>query len=283
MYFGVSLAYEKERQESFTPKEEASMRIARSLLWSFFTLAVFFMSWNGLAARASELDSIAREGELRVAIEAQDWGFFHFQSGDVFEGLEVDLARKIAASLGVSCVLVPLSWGEGEEGSITAILERGLWPEGVHMGLAGVAVTEERMKQVLFSDSYFVAGQAVLLPRGSGIVSPKQMRGMTVAFQSGTTSAQAAEKISGINPLPFTTWPEAFQALLEGNAHAAIIDSPLAFQVMKEHSNYTILDVLLTREYYGAFFPLQADPAFVEKVNEIIRTEALALRDRWMP
>jgi ABC-type amino acid transport substrate-binding protein len=151
------------------------------------------------------------------------------------------------------------------------------------MGLAGIAVTEERMKRVLFSDPYFTAGQAVLLPRGSGIVSPSQMQGMTVSFQSGTTSAAAAEKISKIKPLPFTTWPEAFQALHRGESQAAIVDSPLAFQIMKEHEGYTILDVLLTREYYGAFFALDVDPSLVQRVNDVVRDKAWELRDRWMP
>jgi ABC-type amino acid transport substrate-binding protein len=245
--------------------------------------AVFFALFGAGGAFGGGLASITQNGELRVAIEAQDWGFFHFQSGDAFEGLEVDLAERVAEALGVACVIVPLPWGDGEPGSITGILQKGLWPEDVHMGLAGIAVTEERMKQVLFSDPYFTAGQAVLLPQGSGIVSPSQMQGMTVSFQSGTTSAVAAAKISKINLLPFTTWPEAFEALQRGESQAAIVDSPLAFQIMKDHEGYTILDVLLTREYYGAFFPLDADLSLVGKVNDIIREQAWDLRDRWMP
>ncbi len=260
------------------------MGFFRSSVWRFFVLAFLFVSWGALSVRAGEAErSLFPEGELRVAIEAQDWGVFHFSSGDCFEGFEVDLARKVAESLGVSCVLVPLPWGEGEAGSITGILEKGLWPEKVHLGFAGIAVTEERMQKVLFSDPYFVAGQAVLLPRNSGISSPKQMQGMKVSFQSGTTSALAAEKISGILPLPFTDWPEAFQALSDERAQAAIVDSPLAFQVLQKHEEYTILDVLLTREYYGAFFPKDTDPLLIERVNEVIQEEALDLRDRWIP
>ncbi len=259
---------------------EAFRFLSRSLFWG--AMLVVFL-WGSPGKASENLSSILRGGELRVAIEAQDWGFFHFRSGDSFEGFEVDLGKVVAEALGVSCVMVPLPWGEGEEGSITGILEKGLWPDDVHMGLAGVAVTEDRMKRVLFSDSYFTAGQAVLLPQGSGISSPSQMQGMVMAFQSGTTSAAAAAKIPNIRPLPFTTWPEAFQALRQGEAQAAIVDSPLAFQVMKEYENYTILDVLLTREYYAAFFPQDADPLFIERVNEVIREKAWELRDRWLP
>jgi len=244
----------------------------------------FFAAVEVFALRAGEAgNSLFPEGELRVGIEAQDWGVFHFSSGDIFEGFEVDLARKIGEFFGVPCVIVPLPWGKGEEGSITGILEKGLWPEKVHLGFAGIAITEERMQKVLFSDPYFVAGQAVLLPHHSGITSPKQMQGMAVSFQSGTTSALAAEKISGILPLPFTDWPKVFQALSDGRAQAAIVDSPLAFQVLQKYEEYTILDVLLTREYYGAFFPKDAAPLLVDGVNEVIRNEALDLRDKWIP
>jgi len=260
------------------------MNIFRFPLRFVLGAAVFFALFGGAwGAFGGDLASITQSGELRVAIEAQDWGFFHFQSGDGFEGLEVDLAEHVAEALGVTCVLVPLPWGKGEAGSITGILQKGFWPEGVHMGLAGIAVTEERMKHVLFSDPYFTAGQAVLLPQGSGIISPVQMQGMTVSFQSGTTSAVAAAKISKINLLPFTTWFEAFEALQRGESQAAIVDSPLAFQIMKDHEGYTILDVLLTREYYGAFFPLDVDLSLVGKVNDVIRQQAWDLRDQWMP
>ena len=260
------------------------MRIFRFCVCYFCVLVFLFAATEVFALPAGDaVGSFFPEEELRIAIEAQDWGVFHFSSGDCFEGFEVDLARKVAESLGVSCVLVPLPWGEGEAGSITGILEKGLWPERVHLGFAGIAVTEERMQKVLFSDPYFVAGQAVLLPRNSGVVSSKQMQGMRVSFQSGTTGALAAEKISGIVPLPFTDWPQAFQALADGRAQAAIVDSPLAFQVLQKHEEYTILDVLLTREYYGAFFPKGTDPLLIERVNEVIQEEALDLRDRWIP
>jgi len=78
-------------------------------------MAVFAVGSSGAeGASPRSLQEIRARGELVVGIEDDTWGRFHIWDKGSVEGLEVDLAERIAQAVGVSLRVVPIPWGKGE-------------------------------------------------------------------------------------------------------------------------------------------------------------------------
>lgn len=99
----------------------------------------------------SALDRIQQTRVLRACTPGDYRPFSHATAtGDGFEGLDIDLARELAGSLGARLELVPTRWAS-------------LLPDFVagkcDIGIGGISVTLERQKQAFFSQAYMVNGK----------------------------------------------------------------------------------------------------------------------------
>ena len=80
-----------------------------------------------------------------------------------------------------------------------------------------MTITEERKKEVDFTDVYFDAGQSLLVKKGSSIKSIDDLKGKTVIATKGSTSAiNIREKAPDAKVLEFENYAEAFTALKAG-------------------------------------------------------------------
>jgi len=125
------------------------MRLARSFIGIVLTaLAV------GASAQDSSLDAVMKAGVLRACTPG-DYKPFSFQRSDgAFEGLDVDLAQSLAASMGVKLELVKTSW---------ANLLPDFGAGKCDVAIGGISVSTERQKRVFFSTPYMVNGKTPLV------------------------------------------------------------------------------------------------------------------------
>jgi ABC-type amino acid transport substrate-binding protein len=221
---------------------------------------------------------------LRVALEDDHWAYFLQWHQREPSGLCVDLAAEVAAALGVSPVYLPLPWGEGDDGSISGILEGSSWGS-FDIIASAVTITPERGAWVHFSEPYALVGQMVLLHRGSQrILSLESLQGRKVGFPRDTTSEGAARSLSSRNEMvPLENASVTLQALEEGLVDVVVIDSPLAFLFLKDHPETQVLDKLLTRESYALVLPLSSDPELRSLVDRVVLEQREILQSRWIP
>ena len=106
---------------------------------------------------AAARDDAAR-GVLRVGYlpDALPFAFVN-QAGDLV-GFDVELAHDLARELGVTLAFVPL-----DRDSMAAQLDAGY----CDLVMSGVAVTTERARDLLLSDSYLDETMALVVPRSS--------------------------------------------------------------------------------------------------------------------
>ena len=64
----------------------------------------------------------------------------------------------------------------------------------VDLVAAGMTVTDERKKEVDFSETYFVAKQKIIVKEGSDIKTLEDLRGKAVGVQEGTTGDLSVSK-----------------------------------------------------------------------------------------
>ncbi|MDD4364557.1 MAG: ABC transporter substrate-binding protein [Synergistales bacterium] len=234
-------------------------------------------------AAASSLAEIQERGTLRVAIENDNWGTFHYWENGQSKGLDHDLALAIAQAAGVSLEVIPLPWGDGEAGTISGAWDDGGWPAfNVDMICAAVTINDERGARVAFSTPYFSAGQLVLTLKGNGLTAMNQIKELKVGFQQGTTSDTAARELLAENTLfPLPAVLDVMNALRNKIIDVAVIDSPVALAEGRNDATLFVIEEPLTEEHFGVAMPKDVDPELKTLVDDVVRSKGQALFDKW--
>ena len=102
-------------------------------------------------------------------------------------GIDIQLVDAIAAEMGFKVEWQIL----GFSASVTA-----LEANQVDAVMAGMSITEERLKKYDFSDSYYDFTTAIAVADDSGIKTLEELKGKPVVAKTGTTGAQYAEKLA---------------------------------------------------------------------------------------
>ncbi|WP_313537791.1 transporter substrate-binding domain-containing protein [Enterococcus sp.] len=119
--------------------------------------------------------------------------------------------------------------------------------------IATMTITEERKKQVDFSDVYFDAGQSLLVAKDSPIQGVEDLTAdSTVLVVKGSTSAvNIREAAPEANILELENYAEAFTALQSGQGDAMTTDNAILLGMASENPNYHLVGGTFTEEPYG--------------------------------
>jgi ABC-type amino acid transport substrate-binding protein len=204
--------------------------------------------------------------------------------GVVFaRGFEIDLARAIAARMGIANVRF---YQEPQFGRLIAA-----GPKPWDIALGEVTITTARAADVSFSAPYLDADQGVLLRLGLTKV-PHSLAGLArlrLCTQSGTTAADVIT--TRVDP---TTPPRLYgnvtrllDALQTGRCDAVVYDAPilatLRAQVPQRYGPFA--GVIATGDQYGVVLPLgsQLQPAVDQALGELTADGRItALSQRWL-
>jgi len=142
-----------------------------------------------LALASSTLLSAAASAEtLKIGTEGA-YPPFNFQdSAGKLGGFDVEIGLALCEKMKVECEVVGQDW----DGIIP-----GLIAKKYDMIIASMFITEERKKQVAFTDPYYLAAMTHAAPKNSGITdfTNEGMKGKTIGAQSGTTQADYAAAV----------------------------------------------------------------------------------------
>lgn len=105
-----------------------------------------------------DIESIQKEGVLRVGILSQDVSpFFFIDRNGELDGIDVNFAKKIASELGVRIEFVK---SDTFDGVIDSVAQKK-----VHMAISKLSVTMKRSQKVRFVGEYVKMSKALLLNR----------------------------------------------------------------------------------------------------------------------
>jgi polar amino acid transport system substrate-binding protein len=128
---------------------------------------------------------IAQAGALRLASNLQSApNNFYAADGKTPVGYEVDLAKAIAAKLGVTVTHQDMAFG-----SLITSLQSGR----IDLTMAGMNDTKARQQQIDFVD-YFTSGITIMVRKGNpdAVTGPDTLCGKNVAVVQGTSHQQFA-------------------------------------------------------------------------------------------
>ena len=137
--------------------------------------------------------------------------------------------------------------------------------------IATMTITEERKKQVNFSQVYFDAGQSLLVPKDSKITGVDSLTADdTVLAVKGSTSAVNIRKHApDAKILELENYAEAFTALQSGQGDAMTTDNAILLGMASENKNYNLTGKAFTEEPYGIAINKGQDN-FLKEVNKAL-------------
>ena len=178
---------------------------------------------------------------------------------------DIDMAKEITKRVG----------GENAEAEFVEVTSKTRIPllknGNVDAVIATMTITEERLKQVDFSQVYFDAGQALMVPEDSDIEGVESLTNEhTVLAVKGSTSAQRIKEAApDVNVLELENYAEAFTALKSGQGDAMTTDNAILLGIMEQNTGYKIAGSTFTKEPYGIAINKGQDD-FLNEVNQAI-------------
>ncbi|WP_018132623.1 ABC transporter substrate-binding protein [Effusibacillus pohliae] len=219
-------------------------------------------------AQSSTLDAIKQRGKFIAGVK-YDLNLFGLKdpaTGKV-EGFDVDIAKALAKKILGDENKIELK--EVTSKTRIPMLQNG----DIDAIIATMTITEERKKEVDFSDVYFKAGQSLLVKKDSKINSLQDVnkKGIKVLTAKGSTSAKnIREKAPEATVLEYENYAEAFTALKAGQGDALTTDNALLYGMAKQDPNYRVLEGTFTDEPYGIAVR-KGDTEFVKFINDFLK------------
>lgn len=203
--------------------------------------------------------TLVTDGALTVCTNAPFAPFeYEDESGDLV-GIDMDLTKLAAEDLGLEFKPVQYDFDAMSSGAAFAA-------GACDVIATGMTITEERQQKFLFSDPYYDANQAVLMPYGSSISSLADLKDKKIAVQVETTGLTVA-KDAGLSIVEFPEVGSVVNAVLSGQADAAIAD----VGVLASYANdeLTVAYTEETNEQYG-FGVAQTNQALADALSAAV-------------
>ena len=180
-------------------------------------------------------------------------------------GFDIEYAAYIAQDLGMQLNIVDMEFG--------AMLP-ALISGKVDMIGAGLSITEERAKSVLFSEPYYKGGLAVMV-REKPQQAKQAKRAKTLGVLLGSTHEEyALTHYPDDRIQQFQNVPDLLVSLRQGKSDAAMYTREMLAPVLKENPDLGILADFIFYEPIGAVFSRENDSlrlqfnAFIQQIRE---------------
>jgi polar amino acid transport system substrate-binding protein len=205
-----------------------------------------------------------KEGVLSVGTDAPYPPFEIGQPTDSdFGGYDIEVMNAIGEQLGLEVEYTDTGFG-----TIFRDTANGQFDTEA----AASTITPARQKVVNFTDPYYEAQQALVVPTGSDIASPEDLSGAIVGAQDGTTGeTYANDETEASEVRGFPEGPDAIAALVTGQVEAVIIDQPVAADAVEKEDGIEIATEIPTDELYG-FAVAPDNTSLLDAMNEALST-----------
>lgn len=214
---------------------------------------------DGASATSSALQAVLQRGTLRVGDCLSFAPFGYTDKDGKPAGYDVDIAKRLAADLGVKLEVVDTT---------SANRIPNLKTDKVDVVFCNFTRNGERQREIGFTDPYVVASEALLVRKDSGITNAKDLPGKTVATVKGSTNADVLkEKGINVKTQEYDSSQAAILAVKQGQADTMVEDSNfLAYQAKLDPTLKVTSDSLISLEY-NAFGVKQGDQVWTNYLN----------------
>jgi polar amino acid transport system substrate-binding protein len=192
------------------------------------------------------VQEVEARGSLRWGADAEGGAPYVFpdpRNPRQFIGFEVDLARSLAAKLGVRAEMVQNSW----DGLVSA-LDRGSFD----IILNGLEITPEHLGQISMSRPYYAYTQQIVTRAGDGSMQRlEDLKGKRVGILSASVAHRLLEKMGGVDIRVYPGNVETCKDLKNRRIDASVMDTPIALHYAKPDPGLQFSGKPFAVGYYG--------------------------------
>lgn len=207
-----------------------------------------FASCGAKVDGAADLDKIKEAGKIVVGMECTyapyNWSqptasdtTVAIADGLYADGYDVQIAKLIAQSLGVTLEIKPIEWN----GLIEA-LNAGT----IDMVIAGMSPTEERKLSIDFSDTYFDSNLVMVVKKDSTYASATKIAdfaGAKITGQLNTFHYAVIDQIEGVSKqAPMEDFAGLIQSLKSGAVDGYVCEKPGAVSAVTSNTDFTFIE-----------------------------------------
>jgi glutamate transport system substrate-binding protein len=252
------------------------------------TLAAFGLVLSGCASEAGDQNEAADEtaeveevefeagttmaelneaGAITIGTKYDQPGFGLLNPDGVPEGFDVEIAKIVAAKLGIEADNI--TWTETVSANREPFIQNGQ----VDIVVATYTINDTRKEVIDFAGPYYEAGQDIMVAKGNpeGIEGPDDLAGLRVCSVEGSTPA---EEIRTNYPeaelVLYDAYSKCADDLTNGNVAAVTTDNViLTGFVAGNPDGFELVGNPFTEEPYGIGLP-KGDDEFRDFINDVL-------------
>ena len=208
--------------------------------------------------------ALVEDGTITVASDLANapLDFVDEKTGEA-QGFEIDLINAIADKLGLECEVLPAMKFD----TIVPLIEQG---GKADVGVSNITITDARMEQVDFTDSYMDSNQGLVTLASAADVTEDDLNveGTKIAVQAGTTGASwAEENLPNAEIVALDDPVVAVTGVQTGLYAAAVADLPvMTYLCSNSFTDCAVAIEIPTGEQYGIAVN-KDNPGLTEAIN----------------
>ena len=200
------------------------------------------------------------DSKLIMVTEAGFAPYEYYSNGEIV-GVDVDIAKEIAASMGKELVIKDIAFD-----SIINEVKTGK----ADFGAAGISYKEERAKNVDFTINYSTSKQVVIVKNDSGITNIGDINGKKIAVQLGSIAdTYVSSTYKDASVVRQKKYLAAIEDLNTGKVDCVVMDLLPAEQILKTNSGLKILDGALVEDSYGMIVK-KGNKELLNNINKVL-------------
>jgi len=250
------------------------MKQSRKILLLSLAVLLVLSPLAACSGTSGKLAKIQKAGSIEVYTDPNFYPF-EFPGANGVEGVDIEIARAIAADLGVELKI--------QEANFDAIIMSLKGGKG-DIAISGMTITEERKENIDFSDPYINSVQYMIVKVGSLLKVMEDLAGKPIGVAKGYTGSfviefeiedeEGALYGSGAS---FTEYPSAMEAtldLINGKVEAVVMDEHVAKSIAAGNAalaafELAYADGAISAEEYGVAVP-KGNQDLLARINAVI-------------
>lgn len=180
--------------------------------------------------------------ELIMVTEAGFAPFEYYENNEIV-GVDVEIAKEVAKKLNKKLVIKDVAFD-----SIINEVKTGK----ADFGAAGISYTEERSRQVLFSNDYFTSKLVIIVLNNKNESDFNDLSSKKIAVQLGSTAdTYVTSNYKDASITRQKKYLAAIEDLKNYKVDCVVMDELPAKEILEKNSGLKIINKVLTSENYG--------------------------------
>jgi glutamate transport system substrate-binding protein len=206
-------------------------------------------------------------GKVTIGTKYDQPGFGLLNPDGVPEGFDVEIAKLVAAELGIAAE--DIEWTETVSANREPFIQNGQ----VDIVVATYTINDTRKQVVDFAGPYYEAGQDIMVAKGNPekIEGPDDLAGKTVCSVEGSTPAQnIRDNYPEAQLTTYDVYSKCADDLKNGNVQAVTTDNViLTGLIAGSPDDFELVGNPFTEEPYGVGLKL-GDTEFRNFINDVL-------------